>query len=56
MMRSPEVCGGYDDNKGGGRGAESYYRKKAWPSVNISKLSGCTMQLLELVVWCDKIT
>ncbi len=25
---------------GGGRGAESYYRKKAWPSINHSILSG----------------
>jgi hypothetical protein len=26
--------------KGGGRGAESYDRKKAWPFINHSKLSG----------------
>ncbi len=33
---------------GGGRGAESYARKKAWPSINRSVLSGvaCTAHSL----------
>jgi hypothetical protein len=30
---------------GGGRGAESYYRKKTWASINRSILSGLTRQL-----------
>ncbi len=37
-----EVTGGERRRGGGGRGAESYVSKKAWPSINRLILSACT--------------